>query len=261
MDSSTYQYIAALSFIPEGINILIASIYVADTPGRFCLTLISLFLFLVAPCHLAPLPLNKYGKLSTSTFLIISLLVSISCALGKPGIIIPAIIVEIPTFFYLIKYQVLQRMCRFLERQQKVAAYKKIAEPIGWMHYPMERILAAAYYCLVFLVFGISFYMTTESAIALIVFSILSVSCLFLCVVWITSIIVFNQEIIQKISPWKIRRYDIKTVKEIQHGRLRWNLRGAECGTTLRIAGAMKGNMQLMLSLFKKRMIWHDRDG
>lgn len=240
---------------------LLASRFVADAQYRVCLMVIALCLFLVAPCHLVPLPLNKYGKFRTSIHLGISLLLSTASAWIKPGIILPAVIVEIPTLFCLIKYQVFQRICRFLERQQKVAAYKKVAEPVGWMHYPTEWILETSYYFLVFLVFGISFYRTTESTFILIAFTILAVACLFLCAVWITSILVFNQEMILRIFAWKCREYGLKDVKEIRYGRLRWKLSGAACGATLRIAGTMTGDMLQMLSLFKKRIVRQHQDG
>lgn len=129
------------------------------------------------------------------------------------------------------------------------------------MHYPTEWILETAYYFLVFLVFGISFHKATESTMMLIAFTILAGACLFLCAVWIASILVFNQEMILRIFAWKCRRYDIKNVKEIRYGRLRWKLRGAACGATLRIAGAMTGDMLQMLSLFKKRIVHQHQDG
>ncbi len=239
---------------------LIASIYVADAQYRLCLMLISLCVFLVAPCHLVPLPLNKYGKLDASTCLAISLLVSVALSFVKPDVIIFAVIIEAFVLFILVKQQIPQEICPFLEQRKRAAVFHQITEPVGWMHYPAGKIMCALYYSIVFLVFSALFYFVESSITAFFLLFLLSGACFSLCTVWATTIIVFSKETVLKIFVRKCRKYDIKNVKEIRHGHLRWKLRGAEHGCVLHIAGSMSGDMLQLLSICKKRIIFQQQD-
>lgn len=256
---SKYRDIAALSFIPAGINMLIASIYIADTQYKLCLMLISLCVCLVAPCHLVPLPLNKYNKLDASTCLTISLLASVALSFVKPGVIIFAVIIEAFMLFILAKRQIPQKICPFLEQRKRTTVFRWITEPVGWMHYPFGKILCALYYSIVFLVFAVLSYSIEGSFTVFFLLFLLSGACVSLCTVWATTTIVFSKETVYKTFAWKCRKYDIKNVKEIRHGHLRWRLRGAEHGCVLHIAGSMSGDMLLLLSICKKRIIFQQQ--
>lgn len=242
-----------LSLFSTAINICIAVNFTNDREYKVILLMISICIFCNAPCHCIPPPLNRYRKMNVAMFLGFALLVSVPFAMAKPVPILSMIIAEAIALFCVIKWKLSLKFFQFLEHLQRSAAYRKMPDANGWIHYPVSSLACSLYYSIIFLYFGLAFYRCTSSIIVLLLLGLVSGVCIFLSCVYKCSMIVFNKEMILKRSIAGYSRCSTALIEQVRCCNTRWKLCSNDNKAIITIPNAMVGDVLKLLSLCKSK--------
>lgn len=245
--------IILFSLLFSAINIFAISNYIKENQYKTVASLISMCVFLAAPCHRIPPPLNRYRKTDTTFFLGFAVLISAVSAAVKPVLILCMVIAEALIFFCVVKWQLLRRLLQFFEHLQRTAAYRKLPEPIGWIHYPIGSLAEALYYFTVFGAFGFVLYGYTSLTIVLILLEFIAATFLLLLCIHAFTVVVFNKEVLLKRSISGYSRCSTAFIKRVRCGNVRWILYGYDDKVAVTIPNAMVGDMQQLLTLCKSK--------
>lgn len=238
--------IILFSLLFSAMNIFAISNYIKENQYKIVASLISMCIFLTAPCHRVPPPLNRYRKTDTTFFLGFAVLISAVSAAVKPVLILCMVIAETLVLFCVIKWQLLRRLLQFFEHLQRTAAYRKLPEPIG-------SLAEAFYYFTAFGAFGFVLYGYTSSTIVLILLEFIAATFLLPLCIHAFTVIMFNKEVLLKRSISGYSRCSTAFIKRVRCGNVRWILYGYDDKVAVTIPNAMVGDMQQLLTLCKSK--------